>query len=150
MPGGDRIPSQAPLPEVADIRVEEELQLQAIRKMLWKIALKRHYVTNELGLVTDADGKPVTSDSMNLAALRELRQLSESRRRLAGADAPVRTHLTIEDEREDLEIVTLVRDLQRHSLADVPIPDGMYVAERDSDGYPVSLLPIEGGPHGRS
>ncbi|MFZ0166066.1 MAG: hypothetical protein WAL12_20995 [Trebonia sp.] len=94
-----------PSPEVEQIREEEELQLQAIRRELWDIARRKHYFRTE-------DGELIRDDSQNIAALNTLARLSESRRRLHGADVPVVTRLQIEESQTlDAEIVEAVAEI---------------------------------------
>jgi hypothetical protein len=102
----------------ADLRALEAARLE----MLWVKAmqvLSRTHVSVSNGrvvYVTTGDGqeKPVTDDAPVLAAIRELRMISESRRKLFGLDAPQRVEV-FTDDAIDAEIRRLTEELNAAS-----------------------------------
>lgn len=94
-----------------DLRALEDERLD----MLWFRAmqvLSRQHITVSNGRVVMHNGQPVTDDGPILAAIRELRMLSESRRKLHGWDAPTKVEV-ITDDALDREIKRLSDELGR-------------------------------------
>ncbi|MGH2684167.1 MAG: hypothetical protein ACRDJP_01705 [Actinomycetota bacterium] len=89
---------------VKEIRDRELARLDMLYDAAVEVLLKRHVLVsggkvvrdievreNELGeLIITGDTEPLTDDGPTLAAIATLRQLSESRRKLLGLDAPTR------------------------------------------------------------
>lgn len=100
----------------AELRALESARLD----MLWVRAmqvLSRTHLTVSNGKVmytTDANGQqqPLQDDAPVLNAIRELRQISESRRKLLGLDAPAQIQV-MSDESVDAEIRRLTEELDR-------------------------------------
>jgi hypothetical protein len=130
-----------PAPAVNEMRVTEDIKLDLIESGLWKIIARVHWATTSRGLAYDADGFPVVDSSPNIQAYRTLVQVMQRRARLHGLDKPVSIRLIEDEEALDQGIEDLIVSLTGSSR-DVPVPDGMRVAERDSTGYPVHLEPL--------
>lgn len=73
--------------------------------------LERDHVTVSHGrIITDETGQPILDDGPKLAAIRELRMLRESFRRLYGLDRPVKVDATVtEVTQQDLELQEMLR-----------------------------------------
>jgi hypothetical protein len=82
--------------DVEAVREEEERQLQTLRREAWKSYKTVQFAVSSRGLVTDDEGLPVVDYSHKDRALNTLLRISESRRRLHGADRPVRVAIETE------------------------------------------------------
>jgi hypothetical protein len=77
--------------DVANATQLEAERLDDLYRLNMRIFLQRFYVSSPSGkLVNGPDGQPLEDAAPRQAALRELRALSESRRKLFGLDAPQR------------------------------------------------------------
>jgi hypothetical protein len=110
----------------ADLRALEAARLD----MLWVKAmqvLSRTHVAVSNGRVVylsrDGQETPVQDDGPILSAIRELRSLSESRRKLFGLDAPTQVQV-MNDDALDLEIRRLTEELSRAAAAEAEDAEG--------------------------
>jgi hypothetical protein len=90
--------------------VELELgRLDELIRQAYRVLLGKHYKVSTSGrLVNGPDGTPLLDPDPILAAIRELRMLSESRRKLLGLDAPTRQRVEIiSEDMIDQEIIRL-------------------------------------------
>lgn len=84
-----------PAPEVTELRTEERDRLEGLMREAWKVLGKDHIAVSQGRVVLDPEsGNPLLDDGPKLAAIKELRQLSESLRKLYGVDAPVKVDLS--------------------------------------------------------
>lgn len=113
----DEIPFEA-------VEQHRQLELQRLDRLIeeaWKLYEARHPVVSFGKVFFEAEGPdgemvPIEDAGPKLAALKEIRALSESRRRLIGADAPTRTRIEVVTEDViDAEIRRLEAEL---NLAD--------------------------------
>ena len=134
-----KYPSQA----ADELRKIEDIRLDNLEAEAWKNYRTVQFQVCSRGLVTDDDGLPIPDNSHRDRALNTLLRICESRRRLHGLDRPVRLSIESQDEDDALlaELNGFIEDSLRHR--DVPIPDGMVVAERDDTGYPTRLVPAD-------
>ena len=95
----------------ADLRALEAARLDMLWIRAMQVLSRSHVTVSNVKIVT-LDGKPLNDDGPILAAIRELRQLSESRRKLFGLDAPARVEV-ISDDAVDNEIRRLTEELNR-------------------------------------
>lgn len=71
----------------------ESARLDDLAAATVEILERDHYAHSNGRLVTGPDGAPVLDDGPKLAAIRELRQISESYRKLHGLDQPAKVSL---------------------------------------------------------
>lgn len=94
-----------PVATVNEVRSQSLVELDEAIALLWPVARGRHPLFHRGARVEGArDFGP------NVAAIREIRLLNESRRRLAGADAPQQVSVTVRDE-VSAEIAQLLDEL---------------------------------------
>ncbi|MER5715727.1 hypothetical protein [Streptomyces sp. NPDC002132] len=95
--------------------------------------LERDHVTVSHGrIITDELGQPIPDDGPKLAAIRELRALRESFRRLWGLDRPVKVDATVtEVTQQDIELQEMLREAkaqmhaeEQHIIDGAPDSDG--------------------------
>jgi hypothetical protein len=86
-----------PSPEVDAVRADEERQLLLLRKEAWKNYRTVQFAVSARGLVTDDEGLPIPDYSHKDRALNTLLRISESRRRLHGADRLAKDHQASEE-----------------------------------------------------
>lgn len=81
--------------------------------------LERDHVTVSHGrIIADEEGNPILDDGPKLAAIREMRMLRESFRRLYGIDRPVKVDATIHEvTQQDLELQEMIRDAKARVAA---------------------------------
>jgi hypothetical protein len=84
-------------------------RLDELIRQAYRILLATHYKSSTSGkLVIGPDGTPLRDPEPVLAAIRELRMLGESRRKLLGLDAPTRQRVEIiSEDMIDQEIMRL-------------------------------------------
>lgn len=68
----------------------ERARLDLLWTKVWDIAMREHTAVAHGKVVKDDEGNPIIDDSQNLQALRELRAIGESYRKLEGLDQPTR------------------------------------------------------------
>ena len=100
----------------ADLRALEAERLDLLWRRAMQVLTRTHIAVSHGKIVytTDERGneKPLSDDAPVLAAIRELRQISESRRDLLGLDAP-RVVQVVSDDALDEEIKRLSAELDR-------------------------------------
>lgn len=100
----------------ADLRALEAERLDMLWRRLMQVLSRTHIAVSHGKIVytTGPDGfeSPLTDDGPVVAAARELRQLSESRRKLFGLDAPAQVQV-VSDDAIDEEIKRLTAELER-------------------------------------
>jgi AraC-like DNA-binding protein len=101
-----------PVQSVQELRVIEAERLDVLAARLMAIALEDHYKRA-------AGGGQYLDRGVNIAAIRELRMNSESRRRIFGVDAPEEIRVTVKDQLVD-EIERLAQQL---SLTDAEVAE---------------------------
>lgn len=85
--------AEIPVLEVNLYRAEQrEILDDLVREA--RAVLERDHITVSNGKVITVDGEPLIDDGPKLAAIREIRALEESRRKLDGVDAPVKQELS--------------------------------------------------------
>lgn len=72
----------------AELVASEAAQLDDLFVSAMEVLERDHLVVSHGKVITGADGKPLLDDGPKLAALRELRAIRESYRKLRGADQP--------------------------------------------------------------
>jgi hypothetical protein len=118
------VPSAAITPPIpVPSREEEERQLLLLRREAWKQYRTVQWAVSSRGLVLDADDNPVPDNSHRERWIAILTRISESRRRLHGADRPVSIRLTEDEDALDAEIDAWLaeRDERADSFS---VPDG--------------------------
>ncbi|MBZ6085908.1 hypothetical protein KVH15_33535 [Streptomyces olivaceus] len=75
------------------LRQREAARLDALYEEALTVLERTHYAHSHGRLVLGTDGKPLLDDGPKLAALRELRAVRESYRKLYGLDAPTKVSL---------------------------------------------------------
>ena len=88
----------------------EEQRLDDLTRAMQRVMLARHYVTSFGGKVAlnPETGEPLVDAAPVIAAARELRMISESRRKLLGLDAPAKHRIdVITEEAIDAEMIRL-------------------------------------------
>jgi len=102
--------------DAAELVALEAERLDDLTRTLYKVVMTRHYaVTSSGSLARNPDtGDLVLDDGPVIAAARELRQVSESRRRLLGLDAPARHRVdVVDDEAIRAELLRLAEEFDR-------------------------------------
>jgi hypothetical protein len=77
------------------LRRRESERLDGLYEEALAVLERTHYAHSQGRMVHDDDGQPIVDDGPKLAALREMRHLRESYRRLHGLDATPSTDVTI-------------------------------------------------------
>jgi hypothetical protein len=112
-----------PSEKAAEVREIENMRLEQMWKIAWEIAQTPVWVV-QWGKITDErDYTP------NLRALAELRQISERRSKLYGADAPTRKQITVLT--EDMMTAEIKRMEAELKAAGVQIPDDLRSLNED-------------------
>ncbi|WP_037870695.1 hypothetical protein [Streptomyces sp. SPB074] len=75
------------------LRQREAARLDALTEEALAVLERTHYAHSHGRLVLGEDGKPLLDDGPKLAALRELRAIRESYRRLHGLDSPAKVEM---------------------------------------------------------
>lgn len=75
-------------------RAVELARLEEIHDAAMAVLLREHITVSHGHVVKDDDGNPILDDGPRLAAIDRLRQVSESRRKLLGLDAPAKQEVT--------------------------------------------------------
>lgn len=88
------------------LRQREAERLDGLYEEALAVLERTHYAHSHGRLVYDDDGRPLQDDGPKLAAIRELRTLRESYRKLYGLDAPQR--LSVDAEQLGAEILSLL------------------------------------------
>lgn len=86
-----RYPAEA----VAQHRKQELATLDVLMAKAWEVLETDHYLVQFGKLARSDDGSLLLDDGPKLAAIRELRMLAESRRKLMGTDAPSRSRVEV-------------------------------------------------------
>lgn len=104
----------------AELRALESARLDMLWVRAMHVLTKTHIVVSngQVMYITGTDGvkRPLEDDAPVLAAVRELRNLSESRRKLLGLDAPAQVQV-MSDDSIDAEIRRLAEELDRSAAA---------------------------------
>lgn len=74
----------------AELIASEAAQLDDLFVAAMEVLERDHVVVSHGQIVKDDDGQPILDDGPKLAALREMRQIRESYRRLFGVDQPAK------------------------------------------------------------
>jgi len=98
---------------------EELIQVESARlDELYVAALdvldRDHITVNNGHIIKDDDGIPVLDDGPKLAAIRELRAIRESYRKLYGLDAATKTEATVTTVPQDAELQERLRVAREH------------------------------------
>jgi len=101
---------------VDEIRMIESARLDDMMRMLLEVATTTHYRVSATGRVAEdpVTGEPLIDPIPVIQAVNGLRQISESRRKLLGADAAIRHTITIDQ--VDQEIRALEAELENARL----------------------------------
>lgn len=83
-------------PAVEKLIQTEAEQLDALFVAAMEILEREHIMVSHGHVVKDDDGQPILDDGPRLAAVREMRQIRESYRKLFGLDAPSRVSVDAE------------------------------------------------------
>lgn len=86
----DRVTREA----ATELRDHEMARLEGYLRRALEIVDTEYVKTSGEAIVRDAEGNPLLDPAPRLAALRELRKISESLRRLWGLDAPAKMETT--------------------------------------------------------
>ncbi|NGO70513.1 hypothetical protein [Streptomyces boncukensis] len=78
-----------------ELRQREAERLDGLYEEALSVLERTHYAHSHGRLVLDTDGAPLPDDGPRLAALREMRQVRESYRRLHGLDAAQAADVTV-------------------------------------------------------
>jgi hypothetical protein len=97
-------------PTEALIRVEAE-QLDELYTAALEVLERDHVMVSHGRIVCDDDGEPLLDDGPKIAAIRELRGLRESYRKLFGLDAPSR--VSVDAEKLGAEISNLLGSISQ-------------------------------------
>lgn len=100
--------------DAAELIVLEEARLDDLTRTLQRVLTTRHYLATASGkLATHPEtGELVANYGPVIAAARELRQVSESRRRLLGLDAPAKHRVDVIDQAAvDAELLRLADEM---------------------------------------
>lgn len=116
-------------PEVEEMRIIEDERLNFMMRRLSALLRHPQYKVSVTGkIITDAEGRPLVDTSEERQILLALLKISESRRKLHGADQPVKHRIEITDKLDE-EIEKLANELAMqgagHSPAGaehVPVP----------------------------
>lgn len=114
----------------ADARALEAERLDLLWRRAMQVLERTHIMVSHGKVVySSADGfeNPLTDDAPVLAAIRELRFLSESRRKLFGLDA-AQVVQVVSDDAIDEEIKRLSAELERAAAGQAPDPEGSEAA----------------------
>ncbi|MFE1192918.1 hypothetical protein ACFW6E_08970 [Streptomyces olivaceoviridis] len=84
------------LPGAEKLRATEAEQLDALFVSAMEILEREHVMVSHGRVVKDDTGRPILDDGPRLAAVREMRQIRESYRKLFGLDAPSRVSVDAE------------------------------------------------------
>lgn len=115
---------------VDEIRMIESARLDDIMRIALKVALEKHYHVAANGRVAEnpVTGEPLLDYGPNIQAVNSLRQISESRRKLLGADSAIKHSITIDQ--IDQEIRALEIELEnarntgvRKAISPSPAPE---------------------------
>lgn len=85
-------------------------RLDAAQQVVVAVLEANHMLVAD-GRVVRVDGKPLPDSGPVLAAVRELRQISESRRKLLGLDAPTKATVTHANADVDAAVQELAREM---------------------------------------
>ena len=105
---------------VEEIRQFEGERLDHLVEEAERILATDHVVVSHGKVIRDDQGIPLLDDAPRLRAIAELRALSESRRKLHGADAPARTEHKVTFEETtvtDNEIRSLIEQMKTNDEA---------------------------------
>src|SRR6266545_3744793 len=112
------------------LRQLEQERLDALQRQAVQVLRARHLVIQGGKVVLDEQGRPYVDHGPTLAAIGQLVRLSESRRRLLGADAPARV-----DARVDLRVAwARASDQEKADVLDADL--AALQAELDRRGPP--------------
>jgi hypothetical protein len=81
-------------PNVQELREHHRAMLGEALKLAWEIAERDHVAVSHGQVVKGVDGNPLHDDAPKLQAIARVQALSESMRKLDGADAPAKTEVT--------------------------------------------------------
>jgi transcriptional regulator with XRE-family HTH domain len=120
-------------PDLENLRNAEELRLNAIEDGLLQIITRDHPMASFGRIVMNpVTGQPYLDDGPKLRAYAELRKVSESRRTLRGADAPIRKVVSVIDNsvvRAELERISKMADELEAELDGEDVVDVEVVGE---------------------
>jgi hypothetical protein len=127
---------QAVAEPAAELRALENARLDMLWVRAMQVLSRTHVVVSHGRIVyvmtTTAEGgiqeTPLQDDGPVLAAIRELRMLSESRRKLNGLDAPTQVQV-INDDLIDAEIRRLTEELDRAAAGQAPDAEAVAAEE---------------------
>lgn len=91
------------------LRAREAERLDGLYEEALAVLERTHYAHSHGQLVTGPDGEPLHDPSPHLAAIREMRQIRESFRKLHGLDAPAR--VSVDAEQLGAEITGLLNTI---------------------------------------
>ncbi len=96
----------------------ELAKLDAYALRFIAILHKRHLVVSHGKIIRDdQSGTELVDDAPEMAALRELVKISESRRKLLGLDAAAKLDLNVEHSEVDAELIKLVQAMESNGRA---------------------------------
>jgi len=95
---------------------------QDYRRLVWRVAMAKHYVTTQAGLVAlGPDGQPLLDDAPVLNAVDRLVKIDAEEAKLLGLYAPAKSRVeVITEDAVDAELAKLAReiaDADRHEQA---------------------------------
>ncbi len=93
-------------------------QLEDLTISALEILEQEHHLVSHGKVIYDAEGRPLMDSGPKLAAIREVRQLNESIRKLTGGDAPAR--VSVDAENLGKEIGALINALTEDGADDGP------------------------------
>jgi hypothetical protein len=87
-------------------------RLQDYRRLVYRVATAKHYVTTQGGAVVHYDGKPVLDDAPVLAAVDRLLKTDDTEAKLLGLYAPAKSRVeVITEDAVDAECARLVQEI---------------------------------------
>ena len=97
----------------------EAQQLDDLFIAALEILERDHVMVSHGKVITGEDGLPLLDDGPKLAAIREMRALRESYRRLYGIDQPVKVDATVHEvTQQDLELQEMLREAKAATAAE--------------------------------
>lgn len=93
-------------------------RLQDYRRLVYRVAVAKHYVTTQSGNVVQYDGKPVLDDAPVLQAVDRLLKTDDTEAKLLGLYAPAKSRVeVITEDTVDAEIAALAAEMDSRDAA---------------------------------
>jgi hypothetical protein len=93
-------------------------RLQDYRRLVYRVAVAKHYVTTQAGNVVHYDGKPVLDDAPVLQAVDRLLKTDDTEAKLLGLYAPAKSRVeVITEDVFDAEIADLAKRVAENDAA---------------------------------